>query len=305
MHKTDNILSLIGNTSLIKLEGISHNCEIRAKCEFLNPFGSIKDRVALNIIKTGIHNGSINQNSLIIEATSGNTGIALAGIGKALGLRVAIVMPESMSRERRAIIKQLGAELILTPAHLGMAGAVAKANEIALLETKAFLSDQFNNPANPEIHFKTTGKEIWEQTVGKIDIFVVGVGTGGTISGVGKYLKSKNPKIQIIAVEPLESAILSGGNPSPHKIQGIGSGFVPQNLDPSVIDEVIQISGDDAIRESRELGKTNGILVGISSGANILASKIVANRFENMNKKIVTILNDSGERYISTELFNY
>lgn len=214
-------------------------------------------------------------------------------------------MPESMSRERRAIIKQLGAELILTPAHLGMAGAVTKANEIALLETKAFLSDQFNNPANPEIHFKTTGKEIWEQTVGKIDIFVVGIGTGGTISGVGKYLKSKNPKIQIIAVEPLESAILSGGNPSLHKIQGIGSGFIPKNLDPSVIDEVIQISGDDAIRESRELGKTNGILVGISSGANILASKIVANRFENMNKKIVTILNDSGERYTSTELFNY
>ncbi len=304
MNLSASILSLIGNTPLIKLNRFSQHGSVHAKCEFLNPFGSIKDRVAFNIIKSAIERDEINKNSIIIEATSGNTGIALSGIGRVLGLRVIIVMPESMSRERRAIMKQLGAELILTPANLGMSGAVEKAKELAQTEPNSFLASQFSNSDNPEAHFKTTGHEIWNQTHGKIDIFVAGVGTGGTISGVAKYLKLKNPKIKIIAVEPFESPVISGGKASAHKIQGIGAGFIPSNLNLNIIDDVIKISSDDAINEARELGQKDGILVGISSGANLLACKIIANKLENHGKNIVTILNDGGERYISTELFN-
>jgi cysteine synthase A len=240
---------------------------------------------------------------LVIEATSGNTGIALAGIGASLNLRIVIVMPESMSIERRKIMTFFGARLVLTPAKDGMNGAIQKAEQIAKENLNSFLTSQFQNADNPNAHFQTTAKEILDDTDGKVDIFVVGVGTGGTLSGVGKSLKKANPHIKIIAVEPETSAVISGENPSPHQIQGIGAGFIPTNLDLEIIDEVIKVSAENSIQTSRSLAKTDGLLVGISSGANIYASQVIANRAENKDKIIVTTLNDTGERYISTNLF--
>ncbi len=293
----DSIQELIGNTPLIRLQRFGG---VLAKCEFLNPIGSIKDRIALNILKKGIERGEIDSDTLIIEATSGNTGIALASLGASLGLKIVIVMPESMSLERRVLIQHFGAELVLTPANLGMAGAVEKAEEIAKENPNSFLTSQFSNPDNPESHIQTA-QEIWEQTDGKVDIFVAGVGTGGTISGVGKYLKKRNPNIRIVGVEPSNSNILSGGSAGSHEIQGIGAGFIPENLDRDILDEVVAVSDEDAIRTAKELAKQEGLLVGISSGANLFASKIVADR--DRTKTVVTTLNDTGERYISTPLF--
>ena len=293
----DSIQELIGNTPLIRLQRFGG---VLAKCEFLNPIGSIKDRIALNILKKGIERGEIDNNTLIIEATSGNTGIALASLGASLGLKIVIVMPESMSLERRVLIQHFGAELVLTPANLGMAGAVEKAKELAKENPNSFLTSQFSNPDNPESHIQTA-QEIWEQTDGKVDIFVAGVGTGGTISGVGKYLKERNPNIRIVGVEPSNSNILSGGSAGSHEIQGIGAGFIPENLDRDILDEVVAVSDEDAIRTAKELAKQEGLLVGISSGANLFASKIVADR--DRTKTVVTTLNDTGERYISTPLF--
>ncbi len=293
----DSIQELIGNTPLIRLQRFGG---VLAKCEFLNPIGSIKDRIALNILKKGIERGEIDSNTLIIEATSGNTGIALASLGASLGLKIVIVMPESMSLERRVLIQHFGAELVLTPANLGMAGAVEKAKELAKENPNSFLTSQFSNPDNPESHIQTA-QEIWEQTDGKVDIFVAGVGTGGTISGVGKYLKERNPNIRIVGVEPSNSNILSGGSAGSHEIQGIGAGFIPENLDRDILDEVVAVSDEDAIRTAKELAKQEGLLVGISSGANLFASKIVADR--DRTKTVVTTLNDTGERYISTPLF--
>ena len=293
----DSIQELIGNTPLIRLQRFGG---VLAKCEFLNPIGSIKDRIALNILKKGIERGEIDSDTLIIEATSGNTGIALASLGASLGLKIVIVMPESMSFERRVLIQHFGAELVLTPANLGMAGAVEKAKEIAKENPNSFLTSQFSNRDNPDSHIQTA-KEIWEQTDGKVDIFVAGVGTGGTISGVGKYLKERNPNIRIVGVEPSNSNILSGGSAGSHEIQGIGAGFIPENLDRDILDEVVAVSDEDAIRTAKELAKQEGLLVGISSGANIFASKMVANR--DRTKTVVTTLNDTGERYISTPLF--
>ncbi|HIO70741.1 MAG TPA: cysteine synthase A [Campylobacterales bacterium] len=293
----DSIQELIGNTPLIRLQRFGG---VLAKCEFLNPIGSIKDRIALNILKKGIERGEIDSNTLIIEATSGNTGIALASLGASLGLKIVIVMPESMSLERRVLIQHFGAELVLTPANLGMAGAVEKAKELAKENPNSFLTSQFSNPDNPESHIQTA-QEIWEQTDGKVDIFVAGVGTGGTISGVGKYLKKRNPNIRIVGVEPSNSNILSGGSAGSHEIQGIGAGFIPENLDRDILDEVVAVSDEDAIRTAKELAKQEGLLVGISSGANLFASKIVADR--DRTKTVVTTLNDTGERYISTPLF--
>ncbi|HIC10068.1 MAG TPA: cysteine synthase A [Campylobacterales bacterium] len=293
----DSIQELIGNTPLIRLQRFGG---VLAKCEFLNPIGSIKDRIALNILKKGIERGEIDSNTLIIEATSGNTGIALASLGASLGLKIVIVMPESMSLERRVLIQHFGAELVLTPANLGMAGAVEKAKELAKENPNSFLTSQFSNPDNPESHIQTA-QEIWEQTDGKVDIFVAGVGTGGTISGVGRYLKKRNPNIRIVGVEPSNSNILSGGSAGSHEIQGIGAGFIPENLDRDILDEVVAVSDEDAIRTAKELAKQEGLLVGISSGANLFASKIVADR--DRTKTVVTTLNDTGERYISTPLF--
>lgn len=296
MQIANSVRDLIGQTPLLKLDNIY------AKCEFLNPLGSVKDRVALNIIEMAMKRGDINSDTTIIEATSGNTGVALSAIGASLNLKVIIVMPDSMSFERQALMTYFGAKLILTPAKLGMNGSIEKANEIAKNEKNSFLTSQFQNKDNPESH-KKTAEEIWNSTDGKIDIFIAGVGTGGTISGVGKYLKAKNSNIKVIALEPFDSAIISGETPSSHKIQGIGAGFIPDNLDNGIYDEIIKISNEDALKTAKELAKKDGLLVGISSGANVFGSKIVANRVENRDKIIVTILSDTGERYISTELF--
>jgi len=301
MKIVENIQNLIGNTPLLRIKS---NQNILAKCEFLNPLGSIKDRVALNILQNALKRGKINNETLVIEATSGNTGIALAGIGASLNLKIVIVMPESMSIERRKLMTFFGAKLILTPAKDGMSGAIKKAEQIAKENKNSFLTYQFQNGDNPDIHFQTTAKEIWKDTDGKIDIFISGVGTGGTLSGVGKFLKKMNPQIKIIAVEPKNSAVISGENSSPHQIQGIGAGFIPKNLNVEMIDEVLKVSAENSIKTAQNLAKTDGLLVGISSGANIYASQIIANRPENRNKIIVTTLNDTGERYISTNLFS-
>ncbi len=303
MRFFNSVRDLVGDTPLVKIHTFGDNSEIFGKCEFMNPLSSIKDRVALNILKNGIERRDIDSNTLIIEATSGNTGIGLSAIGASLGLKVAIVMPDSMSIERIALMKQFGAKVILTPAKLGMAGAVAEAEKLAEENPNSFLTSQFSNSDNPEAHETTTAEEIWRDTDGKIDIFLSAVGTGGTLSGVGKYLKERNPNIQIIAVEPESSPVLSGGTPAPHKIQGIGAGFIPDNLNRDIYDEVITVSDSDALQTARELAQKEGLLVGISSGANIYASKVVGEREENQGKVIVTTLNDTGERYISTELF--
>ena len=302
-----SITELIGNTPMLELTGIeeSHSLEasVIAKLEYFNPCGSVKDRVAKNMIENAEKNGDLKPGSVIIEPTSGNTGIGLASVGVSKGYRVIITMPETMSAERRNLMKAYGAELVLTEGSKGMNGAIAKAEALAKEIPGAFIPGQFSNPSNPQAHFETTGPEIWEQTGGNVDILVSGVGTGGTISGVGKFLKSKNPNIKIIAVEPESSPVLSGGKPGPHGIQGIGAGFIPETLNTEIYDEIVTVADSDAYQTGRELAKTEGLLVGISSGAAVWAAVQAAKREENKGKTIVAVLPDTGERYLSTPMF--
>ena len=302
-----SLTDLIGNTPLLELTNYNRKfapqATIIAKLEYFNPAGSAKDRIAMAMIDAAEARGLLQKDSVIIEPTSGNTGIGLASVASARGYRTILTMPESMSVERRNLLKAYGAELVLTPGSLGMQGAIDKAEELAAEIPNAFIPGQFVNPANPAIHKATTGPEIWRDTDGEVDIFVAGVGTGGTVSGAGAYLKEKNPRIKIVAVEPSDSPLLSGGKAGPHKIQGIGANFIPQNFDRSVVDEVITIDAADAFSTSRELAKNEGLLVGISSGAAAYAATLLAQRPENAGKKIVVMLPDTGERYLSTPGF--
>lgn len=302
-----SITELVGRTPLLELSGYTkqHGLQARilAKLEYFNPAGSVKDRVALAMIQDAEAKGFLKPDSVIIEPTSGNTGIGLAAIASARGYRVMLTMPETMSAERRTLLKAYGAELVLTDGSKGMRGAIEKARELAEEIPNSFLPGQFVNPANPAIHKKTTGPEIWEDTEGKIDFFVAGIGTGGTISGVGEYLKGKNPDVKMIAVEPSDSPVLTRGIAGPHKIQGIGAGFVPDTLNTSIYDDVIPVDGDNAFAVGRELAKLQGLLVGISSGAVVWAATELAKRPENQGKTIVALLPDTGERYLSTGMF--
>ena len=303
-----SVIDLIGNTPLVELVNFNKKnnlgATILAKIEGLNPAGSVKDRVARSIIEDYEARGLLKKGSTIIEPTSGNTGIGLAAIAASKGYRLIITLPETMSVERRNLIKAYGAELVLTDGTKGMKGAIEKANELNKEIPNSIIAGQFVNPANPKAHYETTGPEIWNDTDGDIDIFVAGVGTGGTISGVGKYLKEKNKNIKIVAVEPATSAVLSTGVAGPHKIQGIGAGFVPDTLDTSIYDEIITVSNEDAFTTGAEVVKTDGIFIGISSGAALYAAKQLALRPENKGKKIVVLLPDNGDRYLSTPLFN-
>lgn len=298
---------LIGKTPLLELTHIEKKyalkAKILAKLEYFNPAGSVKDRIAKAMIDEAEQSGKLTPDSVIIEPTSGNTGIGLASVAAARGYRIIIVMPETMSVERRQLMKAYGAELVLTDGTKGMKGAIAKAEELSREIPNSFIPGQFVNPANPQAHFETTGPEIWNDTDGKVDIFVAGVGTGGTLSGTGKFLKSKNPDIKVVAVEPATSPVLSEGKSGPHKIQGIGAGFVPDTLDTEIYDEIITVENDDAFAYSRAITKSDGILVGISSGAAVKAATDLARRPENKGKTIVAILPDTGERYLSTQLF--
>lgn len=298
---------LIGSTPLLELTHIEKalglEAKILAKLEYFNPGGSVKDRIAKAMIEDAEAKGLLKEGSVIIEPTSGNTGIGLASVAAARGYRIIIVMPETMSVERRQIMKAYGAELVLTEGAAGMKGAIAKADELAREIPNSFIPGQFVNPANPKAHFEHTGPEIWDDTDGKVDIFVAGVGTGGTITGVGQYLKSKNPAVQVVAVEPKTSAVLSTGKAGPHKIQGIGAGFVPDVLDTKVYDEIIPVENDDAFATGKLIGKREGVLVGISSGAATWAAIELAKRPENKGKTIVVLLPDTGDRYLSTPLF--
>lgn len=298
---------LIGHTPLLELCGIQKklglSAHLLAKVEFFNPAGSVKDRVALSMLNDAEARGLISPGSVIIEPTSGNTGIGLASVAAARGYRMIIVMPDSMSVERRKIMQAYGAELVLTPGAQGMSGAIARANEIAAEIPGSIVAGQFSNPANPRAHIETTGPEIFEDTDGQVDIFVAGVGTGGTITGVGQYLRSKLPEVRIVAVEPQSSAVLSGEPAGKHGIQGIGAGFIPEVLDTSVYDEIIKISNEDAYKYGRMMGRTEGILVGISSGAALAAAVELARREENRGKNIVLLLPDTGDRYLSTPMF--
>lgn len=303
------LTELIGNTPLLELSNFnkkhSVNAKIIGKLEYFNPASSIKDRIANAMIEDAEAKGILKPDSEIIEPTSGNTGIGLAFVSASKGYKLTLTMPETMSLERRNLLKALGANIVLTPGAEGMKGAIAKAEELQKENPKAVILQQFANPANPAIHRKTTAEEIWKDTDGKVDIFVAGVGTGGTISGVGEILKKYNSNIKIIAVEPTDSPVLSGGKPGPHKIQGIGAGFVPKVYDASVVDEIIQVTIDDSIRTSRELAREEGLLVGISSGAATFAALQLAKRHENKGKNIVVILPDTGERYLSTILYAF
>jgi len=300
----NNITELIGKTPLIRLSRMCSEAEVLLKAEFFNPLSSVKDRIGLSMIEAAEKEGKLKPGSVIIEPTSGNTGIALAFIAAQRGYRLILVMPDTMSVERRKLLKIFGAEVVLTPGAEGMRGAVNKANELAEKYPGSLILQQFENPANPEIHRRTTAEEIWQDTNGRVDIFVAGVGTGGTLTGVGEVLKARNPQVKIVAVEPTDSPVLSGGKPGPHKIQGIGAGFVPKVLNTSIIDEIIQVRAEDAGAVSRELARKEGILVGISAGANVWAALQLARRPENKGKTIVTIGCDTGERYLSTWLFD-
>lgn len=302
-----SITDLIGRTPLLQLVNYEKKLGLKAtvigKLEYFNPAGSVKDRIAKAMIEDAEAKGLLTPESVIIEPTSGNTGIALAAVAAARGYRVILTMPETMSIERRNLLKAYGAELVLTEGAKGMSGAIAKAKELAEEIPNAFIPSQFDNPANPEMHRKTTGPEIWEDTDGAVDFLVSGVGTGGTLTGAGEYLKGKKPGVKVVAVEPDASPVLSGGNPGPHQIQGIGAGFVPKVLNTAIYDEVVRVKNEDAFTASRELAKTEGLLVGISSGAALWAATEVAKRPENAGKVIVVILPDTGERYLSTPLF--
>lgn len=301
-------IELIGNTPLVEVVNLEQHHDLKAtvlvKLEYLNPAGSVKDRIAKAMLEDAEEKGLLKKDSVIIEPTSGNTGIGLAAIAAAKGYRVILTMPETMSIERRNILKAYGAEIVLTDGVKGMKGAITKAQELAAEIPGSFIPGQFENPANPLAHRKTTGPEIWKDTDGKVDFFVAGVGTGGTVSGTGEYLKSQNPAVKIVAVEPDTSAVLSGEKPGPHKIQGIGAGFVPKTLNTEIYDEIIRIKNNDAFAAAKEFAKTEGILVGISSGAAIQAAVELAKRPENAGKVIVALLPDSGDRYYSTSLFS-
>lgn len=305
MKIAENITELIGNTPLVRLKSAGNETTLLGKCEFMNPSGSVKDRIGANMILQALKRGVITSESVIVEPTSGNTGIALAGIAANLGLKLILTMPSSMSMERRKVLSALGAQLVLTEPEKGMKGAVEKALELSRTIPGGVQLQQFDNLDNPAVHRMTTAEEIWRDTDGKIDILVAAIGTGGTITGVGEVLKRYNPSIRIIAVEPDASAVLSGEAPGPHKIQGIGAGFVPKVLNTAVYDEILRITNAEAIEASRSVAKTEGLLVGISSGANVAAALKVANRPENRGKTIVTILCDTGERYLSTELYEF
>ena len=302
-----SLVDLIGKTPLLELSNYEENNKLEAKLiaklEYFNPLGSVKDRIAFAMIEEGIKQGKINQDTVIIEPTSGNTGIGLAFVAASKKLRLILTMPDTMSIERRRIVAALGAEVVLTPGAEGMKGAIAKANELAKEYGNAIIPQQFENIANPEIHRKTTAEEIWRDTDGNVDIFVAGVGTGGTVTGNGEVLKQKNPNVKIVAVEPAASPVLSGGKPGPHKIQGIGAGFVPEVMNLDVVDEIIKVENEDAFTASRAVAKDEGLLVGISAGAAIHAATELAKRPENKGKNIVVLLPDTGERYLSTPLF--
>ncbi|PPB59141.1 cysteine synthase A [Campylobacter hyointestinalis subsp. hyointestinalis] len=304
MKIANNVKELIGNTPLVKINKFGNNATILAKCEFLNPSHSVKDRAAFNMIKRAMEDGKIDKNSVIIEPTSGNTGVGLAMVCAELGLKMILTMPSSMSVERQKLLKAFGAKLVLTEPKYGMQGAVDKALELAKENPNSFIPSQFDNPANPEMHKITTAVEILNDTDGKVDIFVAGFGTGGTVSGVGAALKERNPNIKIIAVEPEKSPLITKGEAGPHAIQGIGANFIPKNLNQSIIDEFITVSNEDAMNTTKALARTEGLLVGISSGANVYAAKTIAERKENQGKTIVTVLCDTGERYLSTTVFD-
>ncbi len=303
------LTELVGNTPLLELERYASTKNLQAsliaKLEYFNPAGSVKDRIALSMIEEAEKAGALKPGATIIEPTSGNTGVGLAFVSRVKGYHLILTMPDSMSLERRNLLKAYGAELVLTPGAVGMKGAIEKAEELRNSIEGSIILQQFTNPANPLTHYKTTAEEIWRDTEGKVDIFVAGVGTGGTVSGVGRRLKELNPNIKIVAVEPETSQVLAGKPAGPHKIQGIGANFVPANFDRSVVDEILPVQSDDAIRTSRELSATEGLLVGISSGASAYGATILAQRIENKSKKIVALLPDTGERYLSTVLYDF
>lgn len=306
MAIAENILDLVGKTPLLNLGNITKDipAKVYGKCEYFNPLGSVKDRTALAMIEAAEKKGEINKDTLILEATSGNTGIGLAFVGAVKGYKVILTMPDGMSLERRKLLKALGAELVLTPAHLGMNGAIEKLNEIAKERKNVFITQQFNNEANPRVHYETTAPEIDAALSGKVDILVAGVGTGGTLAGITRYFKEKNKNFHSVAVEPKDSAVLSGEEPGPHMLQGIGAGFIPGNIQNGDFDEILPVSNEDAVKMTRRLAKEEGVFVGISAGANVHAALEIAKKPENKGKNIVTILCDFGERYLSTTLFD-
>ena len=305
----ESVTELIGGTPILNAKNFAKqagaNATLLAKLEYFNPAGSVKDRIALAMVEDAEAKGALKPGATIIEPTSGNTGVGLAFVSASKGYKLILTMPDTMSVERRNLLKALGAELVLTPGVDGMKGAIAKAEELKANTPGAVILQQFENPANPAVHVRTTGQEIWADTDGRVEIFVAGVGTGGTVSGVGKALKAHNPLIKVVAVEPADSPVLSGGKPGPHKIQGIGAGFIPKTYDASVVDEIVQVQNDDAIRTSRELAIKEGLLVGISSGAAVYAATKLAELPENAGKTIVALLPDTGERYLSTILYAF